>query len=351
MGYGAGRRRPLTRPSGAEIWLFAAGYFLAYVPYAAGTKALSRGVIPGLPGKVDGLTLLPVSVLASVIGLLLAFTALGWWRHASRWRVGGLDLPRPGLWTGLSGLCTAAVIGTTTLAYTFEGVSILLMMLLMRGGVLVLAPLVDLWSGRRVRWFSGLALLLSLLSLGVTFRSDAGAALSFAAVLDVVVYLLAYLGRLRTMSRLAKTEDSGTRLRYLVEEQLVASPALLLGLALAALLAPGAVGESLRAGFGPFLQTSAWPYALGVGFCSYLTGLFGGLILLSPQENSYCVPVNRASSVLAGLLGAMGLALLGWDRWPARGEWAGAGIMLLALVALSAPTLAARWGRSAPPRA
>lgn len=288
---------------------------------------------------MDGLVLLPISVLASVLGLTITFTALGWWRYATQARLGPLSLPRPGRWTALSGLCTATIIGTTTLAYTFEGVSIVFMMLLMRGGVLVLAPLVDLWSGRKVRWFSALALLLSLVSLGVAVRSGASTALTTAAVVDVVAYLLGYLGRLRTMSQLAKTDDRATRLRYLVEEQMVASPALLLALALGAALLPGSVGERLAEGFGPFLSSPAWPYALLLGACSYLTGLFGGLILLSPQENSYCVPVNRASSVLAGVLGTVALAWLGWDRWPPAAEWAGAGIMLLAVLALSAPIL------------
>jgi len=35
-------------------------------------------------------------------------------------------------------VCTAGIIGTTTLAYTFEGVSIVFVMLLMRGGVLLI---------------------------------------------------------------------------------------------------------------------------------------------------------------------------------------------------------------------
>ena len=46
------------------------------------------------------------------------------------------------------------------------------MMLLMRGGLLVMAPLVDALSGRRVRWFSWVAFLLSLGALFVAFGKD-----------------------------------------------------------------------------------------------------------------------------------------------------------------------------------
>ncbi len=59
-------------------------------------------------------------------------TALRWWRHAvpvgRRW-------PRPNRWTFLSGLATATILLSTTLAYTFDGVSLLFVMLVMRGGV------------------------------------------------------------------------------------------------------------------------------------------------------------------------------------------------------------------------
>ena len=51
----------------------------------------------------------------------------------------------------ISGVATAVIIGTTTLNYTFVGISILFALLLMRGGVLILAPIVDTLLGRQVR--------------------------------------------------------------------------------------------------------------------------------------------------------------------------------------------------------
>ena len=49
----------------------------------------------------------------------------------------------------ISGVATAVIIGTTTLNYTFVGISILFALLLMRGGVLILAPVVDTLLGRQ----------------------------------------------------------------------------------------------------------------------------------------------------------------------------------------------------------
>jgi hypothetical protein len=64
----------------------------------------------------------------------------------------------------LSGVCASGIIATTTLAYTFKA-TIVFVMLLMRGGALVLAPIMDVITGRKIRWFSTVALILSLASL------------------------------------------------------------------------------------------------------------------------------------------------------------------------------------------
>ena len=130
---------PANVPVAAKlgIWSFAFGYFACYVPYSALTKALSKGLVPGMDGgAVSGFTLLPVSVAASTVGMLTCLTVARWWRFAGRRELFGVVVPWPGRWTFLSGLCTAAIIATTTLSYTFSGVSIVFVMLLMRGGVL-----------------------------------------------------------------------------------------------------------------------------------------------------------------------------------------------------------------------
>ena len=57
------------------------------------------------------------------------------------------------------------IIVTTTLAYTFEGVSIVFMMLLMRGGVLGIAPVVDASPAGACAGGLVIALVLSLAAL------------------------------------------------------------------------------------------------------------------------------------------------------------------------------------------
>jgi drug/metabolite transporter (DMT)-like permease len=220
------------------------------------------------------------------------------------------------------------------------------MMLLLRGGVLILAPVIDVLSGRRVRWFSLIGLLLSLSALLVAFLEDKdqGFGLTQLAILDVAVYLLSYFIRLQFMSRLAKSDDADQRTRYFVEEQMVGTPALLVFLGACAVIDHGAFMHLVRAGFTSFLARAPSIVATGIviGICSQGTGIFGGLILLDKRENTYCVPVNRCSSILAGVAASyLGMALFS-GKPPSSYELAGAGLIVAAILVLTLPLLRKR---------
>lgn len=328
-----------ARLSDHGIWGYAFGYFACYVPYSYLTKVLSDGDLPSLGGEgLAGLSLLPVSVAASAVGMLVFITAMRWWRHAHHSRVLGLSLPHPSRWTFLSGLCTALIIATTTLAYTFEGISIVFAMLLMRGGLLVMAPIVDAISRRKVRWFSWVALGCAMVALLMGLFDTRSYALSAIAVLDIAVYLAAYFVRLRFMSRLAKTSDPATNRRYFVEEQMTAAPMLLVMLGLTALLGgDGRLPELVRHGFAAYwLAPFLWAIVL-LGLFSQGTGIFGSMIFLDRRENSFCVPVNRSSSVLAGVLASFWVATHAGQSPPAPSQIVGAMIIIVAILFLSIP--------------
>ncbi|MBK7580245.1 MAG: hypothetical protein IPI67_08590 [Myxococcales bacterium] len=333
-----------SRWSGLSIWGYAFGYFACYVPYSALTKALSGGMLPGMRGGFSGFQLLPIANLASLLGMFAFITAMGWWRFAGRRTVFGISLPMPNFWTFLSGLCTSVIIATTTLAYTFEGVSIVFMMLLMRGGVLAIAPVVDFASRRKVRLASWVALSLSLGALFVAFfgGSKSSLAMTWVATVDVIFYLLGYFVRLRFMSRLAKGDDPDVTKRYFVEEQMTATPIVVLVLVVCALVGRGQMLMHIRSGFTDVWSSGSAGLIFLVGILSQGTGVFGGLILLDGRENSFCVPVNRASSVLAGLLASFSLATLLETRLPGGAELFGALLVVGAILALSLPTLLAR---------
>jgi len=331
-----------------SIWWFAFGYFACYVPFSALTKAVSKGIVPGYE-QINGFRLLPLSVTASAVCMFLFITAMRWWKHLPRRQLGGRAIPMPGIWQALSGVCTSGIIMTTTLAYTFEGVSIVFAMLLMRGGVLIIAPVVDRMTGRRVRWFSWVALLLSLGALYVAFAEQGSTNMRWVAVVDIGVYLASYFVRFQFMSRLAKTDDPDVTKSYFVQEQLVATPFTVLFLGLIALAGTnGGIPGEVRAGFFEVPGLAVLPLVVLIGVLSQGTGVFGTLVFLDRRENAFCVPVNRCSSIMAGVIASFLLAALFDQSQPSVYKLAGAGIIVGAILFLTIPPMMEK-RRGAPP--
>src|SRR6185436_953499 len=104
-----------------------------------------------------------------------------WWKYAGRREFYGLKDPFPRLLTFLSGVCMATIMGTTTLAFTFGGLSIVLVLVLLRGGTLIVAPVVDHIVGRQVRWFSWAAMFISLLAVSAVLIDAGNYKLTIAA--------------------------------------------------------------------------------------------------------------------------------------------------------------------------
>lgn len=329
----SGRKEP---PS---IWWWALGYFATYVPYAAMTKAITSSppMVETGNGPVGGLELLPPSVMATVLTSITFLVATGWWRYAGRRTIAGVSIPFPDRLTFLSGLCSAGIIGTTTLAYTYKE-GIVVAQLFLRGGVLMLAPIVDTITRRKVKWNSWLGLALSLAGVLLPFVVDPSFSISQGLAIDVGVYLFCYFVRLQLMSRRAKSDAPDANLRYFAEEQLVSSPALLVALVVAWTLGHVEVG----AGFTTFFDRPVWMLGLVIGIMSQGTGIFGGLILLDKRENTFCVPVNRASSMLAGVVGTLALVAIFGARMPHWPELVGAGLIIGAIAALAVPPILAK---------
>lgn len=330
------------------IWWFAFGYAACYAPYSALTKALTGGLLPKMERGLTGFELLPATVITSVVGMFTFLTLARWWRFASHGRLFGVSLPRPTRYTFLSGLCTAAIIGTTTLAYTFDGVSIVFVMLLMRGGVLILAPIVDALSRRKTRWFSWVGLGLSLAALVLAFSEEGGYDITLVCAIDVAVYLVSYFVRFRFMSRLAKSEDPAVNKRYFVEEQMVASPALLITLGVVAWTGASETALAVRAGFTTFFSRPIVAEALLVGLLSQGTGIFGSLVYLDKRENTFSVPVNRSSSILAGVLASYALTWFLGGAPPSWHQLGGAGLIVAAILFLSIPPALEKRRRAKP---
>jgi protein-tyrosine-phosphatase len=325
---------------GFGMFGLALGYFLWYTPYAGLTKSLSSGLLPGMDETVGGLVLLPAAALGTLAGSLAFLTASGWWRYAGRRRpLGGRSVLWPGRTMVLAGFFMSLVIATTTLNYTFAGVSILFMLLMMRGGVLILSPVIDAIRRRRVQVYSWAALLFSLLAVTAALSDVSSYHLTLGAVASLGLYFLGYTGRFEIMSRVAKTGDERIDRRYLAEEQFTAAIWQIAICAVMALIGVGPVLGAVREGFTSFLLTPAVVPAFGVGLLYAALYVYGTLIYLDPREYTWCVPANRCASLFSGLVASYGLTWIAGVAAPGVGQVAGTGLIGLAILALSYPAL------------
>ena len=230
---------------------------------------------------------------------------------------------------------TAMLLFTVPLSFTFQGVSIPFMQLLMRGDVLVIAPLVDLMAGRRVRWYSWVALILVATGLILTIGTRGGLHLPPLAIATVVLYTLGYFVRLAVMTKIGKTGDPNMIKGYFVEEKMVAIPVAVLMLALLSTLGLGAQGNQLGFGFVGVWISNQLPPILGTVFVVGAGFLVFDMILLDPRENTYCVPIERSASILAGTAAAYILAGMSLGKPPTAAEVAGAALLIAAIIILS----------------
>ena len=308
-----------------RIWWLALGYFVFYVPYSFLIKIVTNRFWPGLDETVSGFRLLPGVVVAIALLVPLIITYQGWWKYARRPR--GLVI--------LSGLGTAIIISTTTLAFTFTGVSIIFALLLMRGGVLILAPMVDLLYRRRVRWFSWAALGLVLPAMLVALVDVNNYSLTPLAALTVGAYLSGYLLRIPCLTSMAKVQDDEATHRYFVEEALAA---IFFLVTIPALFAVGGQGElmlDLRQGFLGLSAGGVTVPALLIGALYASLYCFGTLIYLDCRENTFCIPLNRSSSLLAGVFASFALAVLFGLAAPSQAQLTSAAMIVVALLFLS----------------
>ncbi|CAL9329790.1 hypothetical protein [Streptomyces sp. enrichment culture] len=352
-------------------WL-ALGYFASYIPYVMLLKILVHHMSDAAGGPVDGMAVLPAAALGQLAVMPLFLLVSGWWRYALRPPETGPRPPAPGprpLAPGgrtpppgsrpvspgprsavsayrreiLAGLSASLIIGTTTLSFTFSGTSVLFVLLLMRGGVLVMSPLMDKARGRHVPRSAWAALAFSLAAVLVAVGGVRDYRLALPALLCLCVYLAGYTARFDLMSRAAKAGVAGTDRRYFTIEHATAPVCLVL------LLGAGALAgqPGLRAGFTDFLATpTAWA-AAGVGVAYEVLFVFGTLIYLDRRAFTWCVPANRCASLMSGLVAAYALHHLAGLPLPTDAELLALVMVVAAVVSLSAPALAQRRGPAA----
>ncbi len=330
---------PRRGPS-MEAWVGL--YLLLYLPNVMLTRWVTTTDHLDLGRPLTGLETLPASLIFNWIATYLFIWLSGWHRDANRVQFAGFSIPFPTKLTFLSGLGTALVLFTVPLSFTIRDVSIPFIQLIMRGDILIIAPLVDFAFGKKVRWWSWVALAMVAAALVITLADRGGLKLPPIAIATIVLYTIGYFLRLMVMNKLSKTGDPATVRRYFVEEKVIALP--LSVAALAAVSASGLGGQAGELSWGFVAVWSdpvIWPLLL-IGLTLAAIGVVAIIILLDPKENAYCVALERAASLVAGVGGAVLLAWLFGQKMPRTAELMGAAILIAAIVLLSvAPRLAA----------
>lgn len=293
-------------------------YLLSYFAFSFLTKMLGKAS----PG--------PVLALASLIACLgvwiagLAFEAL--WQ---RWRRGDGETRRPGNSDDrpyqpllnriapqlfrrdvvIAATASAAIIVSSTLAYAMPGVSLLLPLLLMKGGPNLWAPIIDMMRGSTITYRARIVFSLTLVAIVAALWSKVTVTASIAVTATVgcaLVYMLAYFPKLRILAKYRG--DLVFLIAEMTKTLLIALPAVVALVWLK--YGPGGLWQSVQ------LLSDYRVWAMGAA--SEGAGLFGGLVLLAKTESTLSVPINRCSSLLGGTAATLALwwldggTLLGW---------------------------------------
>lgn len=317
-------------------------YMLAYLPYVVLTRMLATTADPQMGRSLTGLEILPAMMITGAVFTYAFMLVAGWGRGVHKVAIAGLRIPFATKWTFWSGVFTALILVTVPLSYTFENVSIPFMQLLMRGDLLIIAPLVDAVSGRRVRWWSWTALVLVGVAMLVNFQARGGLGLPPLAIATIILYTFGYFGRLFIMSKVSKNDDPDQLKRFFSEEKIVAFPVALIAMGAIALLSDTKQAAELAWGFTQIWGNAQLIYIAVCGAMVCATGVMSAIILLDGRENSFCVPLERSASILAGVGGSVLLAVWLGGRMPSAPEFFGAAVLIVALVILSTAPRAAR---------
>ena len=333
-----------------------AGYFLFYVATGLIVKFFT-GSVNGAPPRMNDIAFLTYNTFGANLTCLIPAVVLGWWRMKSirPIRVGAWEFPSELLYIIPSGICTAVVIPTTTLMYTF--LPVMVAMVIMRASVIVIGRVVDELQIRqgildkRVYWEENVAVVFALLAGSIElFSRDNGSAAgggflrNSVALVVLVSYLGAYAIRIYIMNYYKNTRPKGAPLdnrAFFATEQIAAS------VAMAIMAAFIFLSPRLFASWGQARQVtdfvasiqlpvSGWGWVAVSGVAFGVVAFFSVFIFMfKGRTATFTGLVNRLTSLVAGTTAT----LLGWvffgSKFPSLQNWISLGFVLVAVAFLT----------------
>ena len=327
--------RKHSREGSTELLLqLCAGYFIFYVLTGIAAKYFTGGI---REPKLSQIGYLFNNTLGGNLVALLVVLVAGW-----------IKKPGKELWYIIpSGICTAVVIPTTTLMYTLP-ITVMVAMVIMRGSIIVISRIVDavqIQQGilkKRVYAQENIAMIFAIIAVAVTIFQPAHGKFEFfqshEAMTILGAYLTAYAIRIYIMNYYKNTRKPGEYLdnkKFFAIEQVAATVTMVLvtGWLINSAAAHAATGvlPELRAAahhLDPWAVASGVPFGI-VAFFSVFIFMFKG------RTATFAGLVNRLTSLVAGTVSTLLMALLWKQKWPGLYDW-----LSLAFIGVSVAFLA-----------
>ena len=277
------------------------------------------------------------TLIATTIVLILKWYKLQSVRLTS---MGSFTFPSELLYIIPSGVMTAVVVPTTTLLYSFQGISVMVAMTIMRGSVIIIGRIVDaiqIKQGilhKKVYIEENMGVLFAILavSLKVLTGSRDGGANPLTSIPVMVIffsYIIAYAVRIYIMNFYKNTRPKQSKVdnnkAFFAIEQFASTATIWLVALIIFIIAirTDAVGtritpfvNAIRKPVPGFGKAMFWGTAYGiVAFFSVFLFMFKG------RTATFAGLVNRLTSLIAGTTSTLLFALIWGGRWPAVVDW------------------------------
>jgi hypothetical protein len=330
------------------------GYFLFYVITGVAVKYFTGHANAGFPG-MNQIEYLVYSTIGGNLTCLIVVFAFGWY-HFKATRMTtflGIKMPAEFPYIFFSGICTAIIIPGTTLMYTFEGLSVMVAMVMMRGSIIVVSRLVDALQvkqgilHKKVYWQENIAVVFAILAVAMQlfFGKEGEVGFDFihnvGAVTTLSCYILAYAFRIYIMNYYKNTRPKGVQLDnkgFFAIEQIAAS-VVMLAAGLILFYSTGNADDSKQlASYHASLADpkTLWHIAIISGIAYGMVAFFSVFIFMfKGRTATFAGLVNRLTSLVAGTAAT----LIAWyalgGKAPSNQDWYSLAAILAAVGFLS----------------
>jgi hypothetical protein len=311
----------------------AAGYFTTYVITGSLVKFF-------LSSKGMGMTGIQFLVYSTLISSLFCVSLVIYWKwykfKSNNYTTFlGINMPKEILYIVPSGVLTAIIIPTTTLLYTFDGVSVMVAMIIMRGSVIVVSRIIDsiqIKQGilkKEVYWQenAGVVFALSAIALKLIFvdKGDFDFIHNFAFMSIFLAYIFAYSFRIYIMNYYKNTRPKDAIYDYkgfFGVEQISASATLIISMIVILVVTanPGSVIDQFQQAVSQPHEkwfSAVWagiPYGIGAFFSVFL-------FMFQGRTATFAALTNRLTSLIAGTVATLivwqwlGKSAPDWKAW------------------------------------